>query len=68
LAKNVFHVVGFDQDGKQVNKHMLRRHQVAEFFVNLPPCTVAMEACAGCHYWARNLMAMGHGVKVIPPQ
>ena len=68
LAKNVFHVVAFDHSGQQVKKHMLRRHQVAEFFVNLPICTVAMEACAGCHYWARNLMAMGHEVKVIPPQ
>jgi transposase len=68
LAKNVFHVVGFDQDGKQVKKLMLRRHQVAEFFVNLPSCTVAMEACAGCHYWARKLKEMGHDVKVIPPQ
>ncbi|WP_321532886.1 IS110 family transposase [uncultured Desulfuromonas sp.] len=68
LAKNVFHVVGFDHVGKQVMKRMLRRHQVAEFFVNLPPCTVAMEACAGCHYWARKLKEMGHDVKVIPPQ
>lgn len=51
LAKNVFHVVCFDSHGKEIKKRMLRRNQVAKFFVNVPPCRVSMEACASSHYW-----------------
>jgi len=68
LAKNVFHVVCFDQSGHQVKKRMLRRNQLPTFFANLQPCVVGMEACAGSHYWGRKLKQMGHEVKLIPPQ
>ena len=68
LAKKVFHVVCFDEHGKTVRKKMLRRSQVLAYFANLPPCLVGMEACASAHHWARKLDALGHQVKLIPPQ
>ena len=68
LAKNVFHVVCVDINFKEVKKRMLRRNQVRQFFVQLSQCCVAMEACGGSHYWGRELQALGHIVKLIPPQ
>ena len=68
LAKNIFHVVCIDAQGKEVKKRMLRRNQVRPFFVQLPPCVVGMEACASSHDWGRKLRALGHEVKLIPPQ
>ena len=68
LAKQVFHVIGCDQQGKVVCKKMLKRRQVLKFFANLAPCLVAMEACASAHHWARQLVFLGHNVKLIPPQ
>jgi len=68
LAKNVFHVVGCNEHGKIVRKRMLRRSQVLAYFVNLPVSLVGMEACASAHHWARELGALGHEVRLIPPQ
>jgi transposase len=68
LAKNVFHVVCFNEHFKEVKKRMLRRHQVLQFFTRLPSCQIGMEACASSHYWGRELRALGHSVKLIPPQ
>lgn len=68
LAKNVFHVVCFNEHNKEVRKRMLRRNQVREFFTQLPACQVSMEACAGSHHWGRQLRALGHNVKLISPQ
>ena len=68
LAKSVFHVVCCDKHGKGVKKKMLRRSQLLNYFANLPSCLVGMEACASAHYWARELCALGHRVKLIPPQ
>lgn len=68
LAKNVFQVHGIDAQGRVVLNKPLRRAQVLPFFTQLPPCTVAMEACGGAHHWARKLMALGHEVKLIAPQ
>jgi len=68
LAKSVFHVVCFNEAFNEVKKRMLRRNQMLHFFTQLPPCRVAMEACASSHYWGRQLLAMGHDVKLIPPQ
>ena len=68
LAKNVFHVVCCDEHGKVVKKKMLKRSQVLAYFANLPQCLVGMEACASAHHWARELDALGHQVKLIPPQ
>ena len=68
LAKNVFHVVCTNRQGKVVRKRMLRRSQVLTYFANMPISLVGIEACASAHYWARELGALGHEVKLIPPQ
>jgi len=68
LAKNVFHTVWVDQHGNLVKKKKLTRNTMATAFSNLPACTIAMEACAGSHHWARVLIAQGHQVKLLPPQ
>ncbi len=68
LAKNVFHMIGWDQRGKEVKKRKLKRGQVPGFFANLPPCLIGMEACAGAHDWARKFQEYGHEVKLIAPQ
>ena len=68
LAKTVFQVHGADGEGRAVLRKRLRRGQVLEFFASVPPCLVGMEACASAHYWARELRALGHEVRLIPPQ
>ena len=68
LAKHTFHVVGCTRHGKAVVRKMLRRGQVRAYFANLPGCVVGMEACASAHYWARELRALGHEVRLIPAQ
>ena len=68
LAKSVFQVHGSDQDGRPVVRKKLRRGQMIGFFAKLPACVVGMEACGSAHYWARELQALGHEVRLIPPQ
>jgi transposase len=68
LAKMVFQVHGADQDGRPVVRKKLRRAQLIPFFAELAPCLIGMEACASAHYWARELQALGHEVRLIPPQ
>lgn len=68
VAKNVFQVHGADAEGRVVLRKRLRRNQVAEFFANLPPCLVGLEACCGSHYWSRVLSRSGHTVRLIAPQ
>jgi transposase len=68
LAKNVLQVHGVDEHGKRVFNKPLRRAQVLPFFANLPPALIGMEACASAHHWARKLTALGHTVKLMPPQ
>ena len=67
LAKNVFQVHGVDTEGAVVCRRQLRRSQVLVFFARLGPCLVGMEACAGAHHWARELVALGHEVRLMPP-
>jgi transposase len=68
LAKSVFQVHGIDDAGGIVLRKRLRRGQVLTFFVGLAPCLVGLEACATAHYWARELRALGHDVRLMPPQ
>lgn len=68
LAKTVFQVHGVDGLERPVLGRQLKRSQVLEFFARLEPCLVGMEACAGAHYWARKLAAMGHTVRLIAPK
>lgn len=67
LAKNVFQVHGVDADGRVVLRKRLRRAEVVPFFANLASCVIGMEACATAHHWARELMALGHDAKLMPP-
>ena len=59
---------GVDAAERSVLREKLRRSQVLEFFSKLEPTLVGMEACAGAHYWARELIALGHKVVLLPPQ
>ena len=68
LAKQVFQVHAVDSAGEVVLCKSLRRGQVTAFFAGLPPCLVGMEACATAHHWARELTALGHEVRLMPPQ
>jgi transposase len=68
LAKHVFHVHGVDAAGECVLRKRLRRGQVVAFFAALPRCVVGLGACATVHYWARELHAVGHGVRLMPAQ
>ena len=67
LAKSVFQVHAIDGDGTVLVRRKLRRAEVVGFFTNLPACLVGMEACASAHHWARELMALGHEVRLMPP-
>ena len=67
LAKNVFQVHGVDEAHEVVVVRQLRRKQVIPFFAKLAPCLIGMEACATGHHWARELMELGHTVRLIPP-
>jgi transposase len=68
IAKNVFQVHGVDGHGKVVVRKKLSRGKVLEWFANLPPCLIGIEACPGAHYWARELLKLGHSVKLMPAQ
>src|SRR5215210_5925870 len=68
LAKNVFQVHGVNAEGATVLRRQLRRAQVLAFFSRLPRCLVGLEACATSHYWARELRALGHEVRLMPAQ
>ena len=67
LAKNVFQVHAIGADGKVLVRRQLRRGEVLKFFSSLPPCLVGMEACASAHHWGRELLALGHDVRLMPP-
>src|SRR5215467_11824720 len=68
LAKKVFQVHGVDAEGKVVVARKLRRKEVLAFFTKLSPCLVGMEACGSAHYWAREIIKLGHTVKLMPPK
>ena len=67
LAKNVFQVHAIDSAGKVIVRRSLRRRQVMPFFTKLEPCLIGMEACGTSHFWGRELQALGHEVKLMPP-
>ncbi|MFA7895762.1 IS110 family transposase [Pseudomonas putida] len=68
LGKHTFHLHGQDKPGRELFRKKLSRQQMMRFFANLPACTVVMEACAGAHFVARELNALGHQAKLISPQ
>ncbi|HEX2142458.1 MAG TPA: transposase, partial [Candidatus Limnocylindria bacterium] len=67
LAKHVFQVHAVDEAGGVVLRKRLRRSQMLAFFAGLPACVIGIEACATAHYWARELRALGHEVRLMPP-
>jgi transposase len=67
-SKHVFTLHGVDEQERPVLRRELRRHQVEAFFAKLPPTEVVLEACGGSHHWGRKLSALGHRVRLIPPQ
>ena len=68
IAKSIFQVHGVDAAGRSVLRQRLSRSRVLEFFGKLPRCLVGLEACAPSHYWARELIRLGHEVKLMPAQ
>ena len=68
LAKSVFQVHGVDARGEVVVRQRLTRAKLLPFFARLSRCLVGMETCASANYWARELVALGHEVRLMPPQ
>ena len=67
IAKSVFQVHGVDGAGHAVIRRQLKRRYVLAFFRKLPSCLVGIEACASSHHWSRELKALGHTVRLMPP-
>ena len=67
LAKHVFQVHGVDASGRVVVAKAIRRNKLLEFFASLPPCLVGLEACGSAHHWGRELIALGHEARMMPP-
>lgn len=67
IAKSVFQVHGIDTAGSVVVRQQLKRSRVLGFFRKLSPCVVGIEACASSHHWSRELQALGHTVRLMPP-
>ena len=67
IAKSVFQVHGIDAEGNVIIRRQLKRRYVLAFFQKLPPCLVGIEACASSHHWSRELKALGHTVRLMPP-
>lgn len=68
IAKSVFHLFAVNRAGSLVKKKQLKRKDVLSYLAKLEPCLIAMEACGGANYWARELITLGHEVKLIAPQ
>ncbi len=67
IAKWVFQVHGVDAAGQVVIRRQLKRRYPLAFFQKLPPYLVGIEACASSHHWSRELQALGHTVRLMPP-
>ena len=68
IAKSVFHCYAVNRAGRLVKKRMLKRQFLLSYIARLEPCTIAMEACGGANYWAREFIRLGHHVVLIAPQ
>ena len=68
IAKNVFELHGMDAKGRTKHKRKLNRAKVLEHLGTIPACKVALESCGSSHYWAREIMQLGHEVKIVPTQ
>lgn len=68
LGKNVCSVVGLDEKGQVVIRRRVRRGTLVQFVEKLSPCTIGMEACCGAHHLGRQFVALGHTVRLMPPE
>ncbi|WP_425403805.1 IS110 family transposase [Hwanghaeella sp.] len=68
IAKRVFQVHGSNTSGAVLERRQLRRSDMLSYFGSLEPCLIGIEACATAHFWGRELQALGHDVRLIPPQ
>jgi len=68
IAKEVFEVGISDRPGRVARRRRLARYEFLEFFAQLPPATVVMEACGSAHFWARRIEELGYVVVLLPPQ
>lgn len=68
IAKTSFHAMHTNQAGKHIGKRKVTRNQLLNYFAKLPCHLIGIEACSAAHHWARELVKMGHEVKLIPPQ
>ncbi|EOD5329592.1 IS110 family transposase [Vibrio parahaemolyticus] len=68
LAKNIFFLVEINHKGKNLSRKKLQRSRLLNYVANQTPCIIAMEACSGAHYWAREFEKLGHEVLLYPPQ
>lgn len=66
IAKSVFQVHYIDPETGEIVSRQIKRAQLLEYFANRAPCRIGMEACGSAHHWARQLMQMGHEVKLMP--
>jgi transposase len=66
IGKEVFHLVGFDVDGKIAFRRKIKRLALVDAFKKLPPCVVGMEACLSAHFVSRVLRQLGHEPRIIP--
>lgn len=66
IAKHVFQVHAVEADGTVVIRRRYSRAQLMQFFKDIPPCLVGIEACGTAHYWGRQLQAIGHDVRLMP--
>ncbi|MBA3519099.1 MAG: transposase, partial [Rhizobiales bacterium] len=67
IAKSLFQVHGVDESGTVVIRRQVRRAQLLAFFAKQPSCRIGIEACATAHHWARELIKLGHQVRLMPP-
>ena len=67
IAKQVFQAHGADAAGQVLFRKRITRGKLIAFLAAQSPCIVAMEACAGAHYWAREISKLGHSVRLMAP-
>jgi transposase len=67
LGKNYFQLHALENEDEPPVTRKVSRQAMRKFFSEIDPCLIGMEACASSHYWARELLAMGHDVRLIPP-
>jgi transposase len=67
IAKSVFQIHGVEVDGAVVIRKRVTRAKVLDFFAALPPCLIGIEACPSAHHWSRELQALGHTMRLMPP-